>query len=60
MSFHSIADTGREHPMKSRKLELETLEDRRVPASLTSLALLVLPLKRRLDRFLLPSAIVML
>ena len=30
--------------MKSRKLELETLEDRRVPASLTSFALLAEPM----------------
>jgi hypothetical protein len=44
MAFHSIADIGREHPMKSRKLELETLEDRRVPASLTSFAPLAEPM----------------
>jgi len=30
--------------MKSRKLELESLEDRRVPASLTSFALLAEPM----------------
>jgi hypothetical protein len=38
MSFHGLADIGRERHMKSRTLELESMEDRTAPASLISCA----------------------